>query len=85
MGVYTEAEGLMKVDATILHLVGSNQFSYGCVIANKIRFPTNCNPILENTDHAQFTHFSTFSFLMPSSPENASFTFFFSTVSSFSC
>ena len=36
MGVYTEAEGLMKVDATILHLVGSNQFSYGHVIPNKI-------------------------------------------------
>ena len=37
MGVYTKAQGLMKVDSAILNLVGSNQFSYGCVISNKIQ------------------------------------------------
>ena len=30
------AQGLGKVNSTILDLVGSNQFSYGCVIPNKI-------------------------------------------------
>ena len=39
MGVYTEAQGLMKADSTILDLVGSNQFSYGCVIPNQIHLP----------------------------------------------
>ena len=32
MDLYTEAQGLVK----ILDLVGSNQFSYGYVIPNKI-------------------------------------------------
>ena len=36
MGVNT-AQGLVKVNSAILNLVGSNQFSYGCVIPNKIR------------------------------------------------
>ena len=38
MGIYTEAQGLVKVDSAILDLTsfGSNQFSYGCVIPNKI-------------------------------------------------
>ena len=35
MGVYTEAQSLVK-DLAILDLVGSNQFFYGCVIPNKI-------------------------------------------------
>ena len=39
MGVNTEAQGLVKVDSAILALVGSNQFSYGCVIPNKIHLP----------------------------------------------
>ena len=37
MGVYIpEAQGLMKVNFATLDLVGSNQFSYGHVIPNKI-------------------------------------------------
>ena len=36
MGLYTEAQGLVKVNSTILVLVGFNRFSYGCVIPNKI-------------------------------------------------
>ena len=36
MGIYTEAKGLVTVDSAILDLVGSNQFSYGYVIPNKI-------------------------------------------------
>ena len=39
MGVYTEAQGLVKVDSTILDLVDSKQFSYGWVISNKIHLP----------------------------------------------
>ena len=51
MGINTKAQGLVKVSSTILDLIGSNQFSYGFVIPNKINLP-NCNPILENPDHA---------------------------------
>ena len=39
MGVYTKAQGLVKVDSTILDLVGSKQFSYVWVISNKIHLP----------------------------------------------
>ena len=51
MDVNTKAQGLVKVSCAILDLIGSNQFSYGFVIPNKINLP-NCNPILENPDHA---------------------------------
>ena len=36
MGINTQAQGLVKVSAAILDLVDSSQFSYGCVIPNKI-------------------------------------------------
>ena len=36
VGVYTKAQGLVKVDSVTLDLVGSDQFSCGCVIPNKI-------------------------------------------------
>ena len=51
MGLNTQAQGLVKVSAAILDPADSNQFSYGCVISNKIHL-SNCNPILENPDHA---------------------------------
>ena len=35
-GVNTKAQGLVKVSSAILDLIGFNQFSYGCVIPNKI-------------------------------------------------
>ena len=34
--VYTEAEGVVKVNSAIMHVIGLNQFSYGCVNPNKI-------------------------------------------------
>ena len=52
MGVNTKAQGLVKVSSAILDLIGSNQFSYGFVIPKKSIYLTNCNPILENPDHA---------------------------------
>ena len=36
MGIYIKAQVLVKVNSAILDLVGSNQFSYGLVIPNKI-------------------------------------------------
>ena len=36
MGANTKAQGLVKVSSAILDLIGSNQFSYDCVIFNKI-------------------------------------------------
>ena len=39
MGVHTEAQSLVKVDSTILDLVGFNQFSYDWVIPNEIHLP----------------------------------------------
>ena len=38
MGVYTKAHSLVKVGSVVLDLVGSNQFSYGCVIPNQNPF-----------------------------------------------
>ena len=53
MGIYTEAQGLVKVDSAILDLTsfGSNQFSYDVSFLTKSIYLTNCNPILENPDH----------------------------------
>ena len=34
--INTKAQSLVKVSSAILDLIGSNQFSYGCVIPNKI-------------------------------------------------
>ena len=39
MGINTKAQGLVKVNSAILDPIGSNQFSYGCVIPNKIHLP----------------------------------------------
>ena len=36
MDIYTKARDPVKFNPTILDLVGSNQFSYGYVIPNKI-------------------------------------------------
>ena len=36
MGIYTEAQGLVKVNSAILDLVSSNQFPYSIVIPNKV-------------------------------------------------
>ena len=36
IGLNAKAQGLVKVSSAILDLVDSNQFSYGCVISNKI-------------------------------------------------
>ena len=52
MGVNTKAQGLVKVSSAILDLIGSNQFSYDVSFLTKSNYLTNCNPILENPDHA---------------------------------
>ena len=61
MGVYTEAQSLVKVNfaildlvgsnqySTILDLVGSNQFSYVSFLTKSI-YPANCDPVFP--DHA---------------------------------
>ena len=51
MGEYTEAQGLMKIDSTILDLVGSNQFCMAESFLTKSIYPINYNLILENPDH----------------------------------
>ena len=64
MGLYPEAQGPVKVnsaildlvgsevDSTILDLVGSNHFHMAVSFLTKSSYPTNCDPILENPDHA---------------------------------
>ena len=55
MGINTKAQGLVKVSSAILDLVGSDQFSYAVSFLSfltKSIYLTNCNPILENPDHA---------------------------------
>ena len=48
----TESQGQVKVDSAILDLVGSNQFFMAVSFLTKSIYLTNCNPILENPDHA---------------------------------
>ena len=50
----TKAQGLVKTSSAILDLIGSNEFSYATPVSflTKSTYLTNCNPILENPDHA---------------------------------